>query len=55
MSTLRWQDIDFQNNALAALLRPNGSLFLGSAETTLNISSLFEPVREGSAVYYRRK
>lgn len=34
-------------------LRPDGALFLGGAETTVNIDDAFEPVRAGSSVYYR--
>jgi chemotaxis protein methyltransferase CheR len=42
-------------NKVASLLPPYGYLFLGGAETTINIADGFEPVREASAVCYRRK
>lgn len=35
-------------------LRPGGALFLGTAETTLNIDARFERVVHGQASYYRR-
>jgi len=35
------------------LLRPDGYLLLGSAETTLNLDDLFERVRIGRAVFYQ--
>jgi len=35
------------------LLRPDGYLLLGSAETTLNLDDLFERVRVGRAVFYQ--
>lgn len=34
-------------------LRPDGYLFLGTAETTLNLDDAFEQVQRGKAVYYR--
>lgn len=35
------------------VLRPGGHLFLGSAETTLNLDSAFERVQQGPATCYR--
>jgi chemotaxis protein methyltransferase CheR len=35
------------------LLRPDGYLLLGSAETTLNLDDLFDRVRVGRAVFYK--
>ena len=35
------------------LLRPDGYLFLGGAETTLNLDSSFERVKYGRSVCYR--
>lgn len=35
------------------LLRPDGYLLLGSAETTLNLDELFDRVRVGRAVFYQ--
>jgi chemotaxis protein methyltransferase CheR len=35
------------------LLRPDGYLMLGSAETTLNLDDLFDRVRVGRAIFYR--
>ncbi len=35
------------------LLRPDGYLLLGSAETTLNLDELFDRVRVGKAVFYQ--
>ncbi len=40
---------------VAAVLQPDGYLFLGNAETTLNVSDDFERVRVGPAVAYRLK
>ncbi len=37
------------------LLRPEGYLFLGCAETTLNLDDGFQRVQSGSSVYYRLK
>lgn len=39
----------------AQLLNPAGYLFLGSAETTLNITDQFEPFSEGRGACYRLK
>jgi chemotaxis protein methyltransferase CheR len=38
---------------LKALLNPGGILFLGAAETTLNIDNGFAPVRSSRAIWYR--
>lgn len=35
-------------------MAPGGFLFLGGAETTLNLDDSFERVQEGNAVFYRR-
>jgi chemotaxis protein methyltransferase CheR len=37
------------------LLRPEGYLFLGCAETTLNLDDTFQRVQSGNSVYYRLK
>ena len=37
------------------LLRPEGYLFLGCAETTLNLDDGFQRVQSGTSVYYRLK
>jgi chemotaxis protein methyltransferase CheR len=37
------------------VLRPGGYLFLGTAETTLNLDDTFELVRSDGAVYYRAR
>lgn len=37
------------------VLRPGGYLFLGTAETTLNLDDAFELVRSEGAVYYRAR
>jgi chemotaxis protein methyltransferase CheR len=42
-------------NRVRRVLAPDGYLFLGGAETTLNIDDSFERVQEGRAVYYRLK
>lgn len=42
-------------NKAASLLDPSGYLFLGSAETTLNIADEFEPCSEGKGSCYRLK
>jgi chemotaxis protein methyltransferase CheR len=36
------------------VLRPDGYLFLGAAETTFNIDAGFEAVEQGRTTYYRR-
>jgi len=38
---------------LRACLRPQGSLFLGSSETTLNLDPHWAPVPQGATVVYR--
>jgi chemotaxis protein methyltransferase CheR len=35
------------------VLRPDGALFLGTAETTINLDPAFEPVRVGKTCYFR--
>jgi chemotaxis protein methyltransferase CheR len=39
---------------LRDVLRPDGYLFLGAAETTFNIDGSFEAVEQGRTTYYRR-
>jgi chemotaxis protein methyltransferase CheR len=49
-------DVETKRGILKKLrpcLRPQGSLFLGSSETTLNIDPGWVPVTEGSTVVYR--
>jgi chemotaxis protein methyltransferase CheR len=36
-----------------SVLRPDGYLFLGGAETTLNVDEAFEPVQFDRATCYR--
>jgi chemotaxis protein methyltransferase CheR len=38
-----------------AVMAPNAVLFLGAAETTIGLDSLFERVQTGNSVYYRLK
>ena len=40
---------------LRRILRPDGILFLGCAETTLNLDASFEVVQAGKYVCYRLK
>ena len=37
------------------IMAPQGALFLGAAETTMNLDSSFERVQVGNCVYYRPK
>jgi chemotaxis protein methyltransferase CheR len=41
-------------NRVKQTMAPGGFLFLGGAETTLNLDNSFERVQEGRAVFYRR-
>ena len=38
---------------LRTILRPDGYLFLGSAETTVNVDPSYHRVQQGNSVYYR--
>lgn len=40
-------------NRIADVLKPDGYLFLGSAETTFNIATRYKPERFGNATVYR--
>jgi two-component system, chemotaxis family, protein-glutamate methylesterase/glutaminase len=40
---------------VAGVLRPDGVLFLGATETTLQITERWEPVRAGKTLYYKLK
>jgi chemotaxis protein methyltransferase CheR len=40
---------------VAAVLRPDGTLFLGATETTLQIAENWNPIRAGKSLYYRLK
>jgi chemotaxis protein methyltransferase CheR len=49
-------DVETKRGILKKLrpcLRPGGSLFLGSSETTLNLDPGWAPVTEGATVVYR--
>ena len=35
------------------VLKPDGYLFLGGGETTINLDDAFEPIQFGKAVYYK--
>jgi len=37
------------------VLRPDGALFLGSGETTLNLDDHFQPVQFEKTIYYQFK
>ncbi len=37
---------------VAAVMRPDGVLFLGATETTLQITERWEPIRAGKSLYY---
>lgn len=39
---------------LREVLRPDGYLFLGAAETTFNIDGTFEAIEQGRTIYYKR-
>jgi chemotaxis protein methyltransferase CheR len=38
---------------IRTLLKPDGYLFLGTSETTLNLDAAFEPVSTGKTVCYK--
>ena len=49
-------DVETKKRILAnvrEVLRPEGYLFLGNAETTLNLDESFERVQAGGAICYR--
>jgi len=51
-------DIETRRKVLTKIhqhLRPDGYLFLGTAETTLNLDPRFVPVRTAHTVVYQRK
>lgn len=57
-NVLIYFDVDTKRailNKVKQVLTPDGFLFLGTAETTLNIDESFERMQEGRAVFYRLK
>ena len=55
-NVLIYFDVNTKRNILGKLkkvLKPDGYLFLGSAETTLNLDSSYERVQNQRAVYYK--
>jgi chemotaxis protein methyltransferase CheR len=55
-NVLIYFDVDVRRQVLGKvrrLLRPDGALFLGGAETTLNLDDAFERVQLNGAGYYR--
>lgn len=55
-NVLIYFDIEMKRQILKkarALLKPEGALFLGGAETTLNLDDAWERVQSGKAVHYR--
>ena len=55
-NVLIYFDIEMKRNILAKVrrvLRPDGYLFLGGGETTVNLDDAFEPVQFDKAVCYR--
>jgi len=57
-NVLIYFDVDTRKKILARLrrvLRPDGFLFLGCAETTLNLDAAFETVQAGNYVCYQMK
>jgi chemotaxis protein methyltransferase CheR len=56
-NVLIYFDVDTKRtilNRVKQTMAPGGFLFLGGAETTLNLDNSFERVQEGRAVFYRR-
>jgi chemotaxis protein methyltransferase CheR len=56
-NVLIYFDVETKRRLLGYLrdvLRPDGYLFLGAAETTFNIDGSFEAVEQGRTIYYRR-
>ncbi|MDQ2099393.1 MAG: hypothetical protein QQW96_17325 [Tychonema bourrellyi B0820] len=45
----------YANVRMRQVLRPNGYLFLGGAETTVNLDSAFDPVQFEKGVCYRSR
>ncbi len=57
-NVLIYFDIQTKQSILARVrqvLRPNGYLFLGGGETTVNLDSAFEPLQFENGVCYRLK
>ena len=55
-NVLIYFDVQTKKNIMARLgklLKPDGCLFLGGAETTLNIDDSFERVQVGNSAYYQ--
>jgi chemotaxis protein methyltransferase CheR len=56
-NVLIYFDVETKRRLLGYLrdvLRPDGYLFLGAAETTFNIDGTFEAIEQGKTIYYRR-
>ena len=56
-NVLIYFDVETKRRLLGYLrdvLRPDGYLFLGAAETTFNIDGTFEAIEQGRTIYYRR-
>jgi chemotaxis protein methyltransferase CheR len=56
-NVLIYFDVETKRRLLGYLrdvLRPDGYLFLGAAETTFNIDGSFEAIEQGKTIYYRR-
>jgi chemotaxis protein methyltransferase CheR len=56
-NVLIYFDVETKRRLLGYLrdvLRPDGFLFLGAAETTFNIDGSFEAIEQGRTIYYKR-
>jgi chemotaxis protein methyltransferase CheR len=56
-NVLIYFDVDMKKHILSRvrrLLKDDGVLFLGGAETTVNLDDRYSSVRDGRSVYYRR-